>query len=126
MNFIFNLNAFSWKAMQPTAPDRVNASVFATTPCSGLSLSRSAAWVLLELGLFRQAGALFGYRLDHSGATCAVSTGTLDDNLTFSDRVYVRRRHSCHNDKPCKIKLSGTAKAGVMTVGYDGRTAKVP
>ena len=114
------------EAMQPTAPDRVNASVFATTPCSGLSLSRSAAWVLLELGLFRQAGALFGYRLDHSGATCAVSTGTLDDNLTFSDRVYVRRRHSCHNDKPCKIKLSGTAKAGVMTVGYDGRTAKVP
>jgi hypothetical protein len=31
----------------------------------------------------------------------------------------VRRRHSCHNDKPCKIKLNGTANAGVMTVGYD-------
>jgi hypothetical protein len=40
MNFIFNLNAFSWKSMKPTAPLRNEYSVFATTPCRGLSLFR--------------------------------------------------------------------------------------
>src|SRR5439155_18896520 len=74
--------------------------------------------VAIEVGASRLALApvdderdtLFRYRLYLVGATCCV---------TFSDSPYVRRRHSCHNDKPCKIKLSGTAKAGVMTVGYD-------
>ena len=29
----------------------------------------------------------------------------------------MRRRRSCHSDRPCRMKLSGTANAGVITVG---------
>jgi hypothetical protein len=40
MNFIFNLNAFSWKALQPTTPLRCNIGMLVTDPARGLSLSR--------------------------------------------------------------------------------------
>lgn len=31
--------------------------------------------------------------------------------------VAMRRRRSCHSESPCRMKLSGTANAGVITVG---------
>jgi hypothetical protein len=38
MNFIFNLNAFSWKTMRLTGPWGGNFGVLATDPARGLSL----------------------------------------------------------------------------------------
>ena len=40
MNFIFNLNAFSWKAMQPTAPDRLISGYSSTAVNSARQLAQ--------------------------------------------------------------------------------------
>ena len=67
--------------MKPTAPLRVNSSVFATTPCRGLSLSR---WMLLVTTRFTAASVvLFASCSVFQPVIDVVPVGSLQDGVVF-------------------------------------------